>query len=69
MYVDSTTIHAGESATPVYLNYVASATTYANLEAVKAATANGKIIEIIDNDARPRRWRPSGRCCCRRHRR
>ena len=42
--VDSTTIHAGESATPVYLNYVASATTYANLEAVKAATANGKII-------------------------
>lgn len=48
--VDSTTIHAGESATPVYLNYVASATTYANLEAVKAATANGKIIEIIDND-------------------
>lgn len=49
--VDSTTIHAGkDAATPVYLNYVASATTFADLEAVKAATANGKIIEIIDND-------------------
>ena len=49
--VDSTTIHAGkDAATPVYLNYVASATTFADLEDVKAATANGKIIEIIDND-------------------
>ena len=55
--ITSTSIHAasgsGDSAvaaTPVYLNYRASGTTFANLEAVKAATANGKVIEIIDNN-------------------